>query len=90
MTAPQHEQRRYWLDKPENVRTVIRVLIVFCAVAMSGSLLYQSHGPFSVEHVFGFFGIFGFVACVALVLVAKWMRTFLMRPEEYYDPHDDD
>lgn len=56
---------------------------------MSGSLLYQSYGPFSVEHVFGFFGIFGFVACVALVLVAKWMRTFLMRPEAYYDRDDD-
>ena len=29
--------------------------------------------------------IFGFVVCVALVLAAKWLRTLLMRPEDYYD-----
>ena len=28
------------------------------------------------------------VPTVGLVLGAKWMRTILMRPEDYYDPHD--
>jgi hypothetical protein len=43
------------------------------------------HGSFAVEHVYGFYGIFGFVACVALVLIAKQLRRMLMRPENYYD-----
>ena len=42
--------------------------------------------PKSWVAVFGFYGLFGFIVCVALVLAAKWMRTFLMRPEDYYDP----
>ena len=32
-----------------------------------------------------FYPVYGFVGCVVLVLVAKWMRSFLMRPEDYYD-----
>jgi hypothetical protein len=43
------------------------------------------HGPFAIEHVYGFYGIFGFIACVALVLIAKQLRRVLMRPEDYYD-----
>ena len=43
------------------------------------------HGEFSVEHWFGFHGLFGFVACVGLVLTAKALRRILMRPEDYYD-----
>jgi hypothetical protein len=35
--------------------------------------------------VFGFYGWFGFVACVALVLIAKQLRRIVMRPEDYYD-----
>ena len=31
------------------------------------------------------YGIFGFVACVALVLIAKQLRKVLMRREDYYD-----
>jgi hypothetical protein len=42
----------------------------------------------SGEHWWNFFGfhsLFGFVACVVLVLVATWMRKPLMRDEDYYD-----
>ena len=46
---------------------------------------YHKHSHFTAENFFGFYAIFGFVVCVALVLAAKWMRTFLMRSEDYYD-----
>ena len=34
--------------------------------------LLRKHGHFAIEHLFGFYGLFGFVACVVLVLAAKW------------------
>ena len=35
----------------------------------------------------GFYAIYGFVACVLLVVLAKVMRKVVMRPETYYgDP----
>jgi hypothetical protein len=48
-------------------------------------LLVPKHGAFAIEHAFGFYAFFGFVACVTLVLVAKQLRRILMRPENYYD-----
>ena len=37
------------------------------------------------EAAWGFYCIYGFVACVLLVLVAKEMRKVIMRKEDYYD-----
>ena len=48
-------------------------------------LFVPKHGKFLIEHAFGFYGIFGFVACVGLVLAAKVLRRIVMRPEDYYD-----
>lgn len=77
--------RRYWLDDPGNVTKIVWTLAAVCAGLFFADASYTKHGHFAIEHVFGFFGLFGFVVCVALVLAAKWMRTFLMRSEDYYD-----
>lgn len=37
------------------------------------------------EKLWVFYPIYGFVGCVVLVVIATWMRTFLMRSEDYYD-----
>jgi hypothetical protein len=81
-------ERRYWLDDPGNVTKLVWTLAAVCGALFFADALYQKHGPFAIEHVFGFFGLFGFIVCVGLVLAAKWMRTILMRPEDYYDPDD--
>ena len=47
--------------------------------------LQCKHSVFAAEDLFGFYGIFGFMVCVGLVLAAKWLRQYLMRPEDYYD-----
>lgn len=81
---PAPDERRYWLDDAKNVRKIVYALMAVSALAFLGSALYLSHG-FEVEGIFGFYGIYGFVACVALVMIAKAMRTVLMRRETYYD-----
>jgi len=41
---------------------------------------------FGWESGFGFYAVFGFVACVSLVLIAKYiLRPLVMRKEDYYD-----
>ena len=54
-------------------------------VLLAIDVIVPKHGPFPIEHAFGFYGLFGFIACVVLVLVAKQLRRVLMRPEDYYD-----
>jgi hypothetical protein len=78
-------ERRYWLDEPRNVTRIVWTLAAVCGALLLADAFYEKHGHFAIEHVFGFYGLFGFIVCVALVLAAKWMRTFLMRPEDYYD-----
>lgn len=78
--------RTYWLDDPRNVKKIIRGLFAVCAlVALLDLLPYKEHLHFDFEYWPGFFSIFGFVACVFLVLAATQLRKVLKRDEDYYD-----
>ena len=82
---PPRDERAYWLDRTENVSKVVWILAAICAALFVGDAVYHKHPHFAAEEWFGFYGICGFVACVGLVLGAKWLRTILTRPEDYYD-----
>jgi hypothetical protein len=77
--------RRYWLDDRRNVDRIVYALYAVCAVLLAFDVFVPKHGPFAIEHVFGFYGLFGFIACVGLVLAARALRMVLIRPESYYD-----
>ena len=79
------EDRKYWLDEPGNVKKIIWALFAVCTALFLADAFYHKHSHFEAENFFGFYAIFGFVVCVALVLAAKGMRVFLMRSEDYYD-----
>ncbi len=85
---PRHEtppERRYRLDDRRNVETLFRALLIVCAGLFAADLFYDRHAKFALGDAFGFFAIFGFVACVFLVLAARLLRRLLMRSEDYYD-----
>jgi len=92
MTDHQSEQtsdeRRYWLDEPRNVKKIVWALVVVCIGLFFAYAFYEKHAETEVEYLFGFYAVFGFTVYVGLVLIAKWLRTFLMRPEDYYDSDD--
>ena len=87
--------KRHFFDDPGNVRLVLRILYAVCAafflldlvdlaLHLSGSGQLR-HAERSWEGWPGFYPIYGFVACTALVLIAKEIRKVLMRDEDYYD-----
>lgn len=78
-------ERSYWLDRPGSVDRIVWALYAVCALLFVADFAVHKHGPFAIEHVFGFYAWFGFLACVGLVLLARVMRSILMRPEDYYD-----
>jgi hypothetical protein len=84
-SARKTPDRRYWLDDPRNVDRVVWGLYGLCALLLAVDVLVEKHGPFAIERVYGFYAIFGFIACVGLVLTAKVLRRIVMRPEDYYD-----
>ena len=83
--SPRRVDRRPGIAAPDRVRFLVRVMAVACAMLFLADALYQKHGHFPAEYLFGFYGLVGFTVCVALVLAAKWMRTVVMRKEDYYD-----
>lgn len=78
-------EKTYWLDQPKNLTRVVWGLVVVCLLLFFADAFYHKHPHFEIEHLFGFYGVYGFFVCVALVLVAKSLRAILMRPEDYYD-----
>lgn len=82
---PDPHEKTYWLDDSRNVDRLVHGFYVVCGLLLVIDVFVPKHGPFPIEHIYGFYGIFGFIACVALVLIAKQLRRVLMRPEDYYD-----
>lgn len=78
-------ERPHFFDKPRNVKLFLRVFYVICTIVLLLDLAYHRHVIHAWENLWGFYGLFGFIACVTLVLVAKEMRKAVMRREDYYD-----
>ena len=80
-----HPDSAGWFDKPENVSKMLKVFYVICVLLVVVDFIVHRHIYHSWENMPAFYAIYGFVGCSILVFVAKWMRTFLMRGEDYYD-----
>ena len=51
----------------------------------------EGHGEFPWSHILGFFALFGFIGCVAIVVISKLIGHYwLQRKEGYYDRNDSD
>ncbi len=56
------------------------------ACSLVVDIFYHKHAIFAWEGYFAFYSVYGFVACVILVIVAKYvLRPMVMRKEDYYD-----
>ena len=79
------DERQYLFDKPRNVTRLLRGFYAICLALFLLDLLLHRHVTHSWENLPGFYAIFGFIACVVLVLVARELRKLVMRKEDYYD-----
>ena len=79
------DERPHLFDDPRNVRRVIYALCTVCAAFLLLDLFIERPVEHPWEALFGFYAVYGFTACVGLVLIAKELRRVLMRREDYYD-----
>lgn len=81
-------EKQHFFDKPRNFR---KFLICFYGslvvlVIVDYFIHRHKHGYFHFDEALSFYGTFGFVACVLLVLAAKYiLRPLTKRKEDYYD-----
>jgi len=80
-----------WLVRPGSIRLLWRVLWAVLALTVLAQLLIKVKGYFGVDDWIGFGAVFGFLSCLAMVLVAKFLGIFLKRKDDYYrvEDHDD-
>ncbi len=88
MTDPRESD--HWLARPSTIKLLWRVFAVVLIALVALQLIVKIKGYFTVDSWFGFGAAFGFLACLAMVLVAKGLGFFLKRPETYYAEDDKD
>ncbi len=81
--TPENEPKG--LDSPRSGRRTVWTVAVLCALLALADLLYHKHVHYSWEGWFNFYGVYGFVSNLLLILVAKPLRRLVMRKEDYYD-----
>ena len=70
------------------LKATIRVCLVVLAALVVWDALFVSkeHVHTFVERIPGFWAVFGFVACVVIIIVTKWFGHLgIMTREDYYD-----
>ena len=88
MNEPQ--QTDHWLARPATIKLLWRVFIAVLALLILAQVFIYIKGYFGVDGWFAFGAVFGFLSCLAMVLVAKGLGFALKRPEDYYDDGERD
>ena len=76
----------------EFLRNHLRSLVIFCVSALvllvvgDWLLVDKAHAHTAAEQLFGFWALFGFLSCVAIIFLSKWFGHLgIMKREDYYD-----
>jgi hypothetical protein len=81
--------RGHWLDELRNVRLLWRLFIALLALTVLAELAVSMHPQFGVDGVFAFHAIYGLLACVAMIGIAKALGAVLKRSDRYYEVRDE-
>lgn len=83
---PETNLRKYLFDNPRNVKILLRSFFTSLFVLLAVEFFLHKHAVFEWEKWPAFYAAFGFVACVVLVVAAKYiLRPLVKRREDYYD-----
>lgn len=84
------ETRQGWADRPAVQRRIRITLYVICALLVLADLVISRYTYLPVEEIPAFYAFYGFSALVGVVLLAKILRQFVARREDYYQQERED
>jgi hypothetical protein len=67
---------------------VLALLVVIdtASIDKEHALINKEHAHTKIEHIPGFWSVFGFVSCTLIIFVSKWYgHAGIMKREDYYD-----
>ena len=78
------QNTEHWLVRATTIAWLWRISIVILALTVLAQFVFPMKGYFGIDGWMGFGALYGFVACLAMVLVAKALGLVLKRQESYY------
>lgn len=85
MTGRGAEGRVHWLMRARTVRGLWIAFVAVLAATVAAGFAVDMHPHFEVEGWPAFHALFGFLACVAMVVGSKLLGALLKREDTYYD-----
>ena len=85
-----NKQHDHWLVRPDSIRLMWRVFWVVLALTVALQIFIKVKGHFGIDGWIGFGAAFGFLSCVAMIVMAKGLGFILKRDQDYYRPEQDD
>lgn len=79
------DKNTHLFDNPRNVDRLLKGFYAICILLVIADFIFHRHTTMGWEKIPAFYAIYGFVACVVLMVLAKLMRKVVMRKENYYD-----
>jgi hypothetical protein len=72
-------------DRPKNVKRFLYAFYGSLVILLIIDFFVHKHADFPWEKAVNFFAAYGFISCVLLIFIAKALRLFIRRDEDYYD-----
>ena len=85
MENEKEKEKTHFFDRPENIQRMLKGFYALCILLVLIDFVVHRHIGFGWEKIPAFYAIYGFIACVVLVVLAKIMRKYVMRKEDYYN-----
>lgn len=79
-----------WLVRPDSIRLMWRVFWAVLALTVVLEFFIKIKGYYGIDDWIGFGAAFGFLSCIAMVVVAKGLGFVLKRDQDYYRAEEDD
>ena len=77
--------KQHWLVQPKTIRLLWLIFVLVLGATVVAGFFVHGHAYFWIDGSFAFNAWYGFVTCVAMIVVAKGLAIFLKRSDTYYD-----
>ena len=77
--------KQHWLYRPGTPKKLWIAGAIILALTIIAEPLISLYPHFSIESLFSFHALYGFISCVAMVVFAKLLGFLIKRKDDYYD-----
>ena len=77
--------KQNWFYRKSSIKKLYISALIILVVVFFVEYFIILHPHFSIEKIFGFHAVFGFLSCIVLIIFAKLLGFLVKRKDDYYD-----